>query len=122
MTRRCLISGGVLLGLLLAFQGSGGAHVFPDHSDPRVGSEISSAPPLVRIWFDGQMEPIFSTVQVLDASGKEVSRPDSRVDDKDPAILEVSVPALSPGIYTVVWKALARDGHVTEGKFKFTIK
>ena len=120
--KKSILYGGVL-GLLLTFlSGSGSAHIFPDHSDPRVGSEIKGSPSMVRIWFDGQMEPIFSTLQVLDISGKEVSRQDSRVNEMDPSILEVSVPSLPPGKYDVIWKALARDGHLTEGKFSFTIK
>lgn len=116
------IYGGVLFGLLLFSSPSGSAHVFPDHSDPRVGSEIHDSPTLVRVWFDGQLEPIFSTLQLLDGSGKEVSRQDSRVNEKDPSILEVSIPPLTPGKYWVIWKVLARDGHLTEGKFSFTVK
>ncbi|MBI1822352.1 MAG: copper resistance protein CopC [Nitrospirae bacterium] len=113
---------GVLLGLLLFLPWDAFAHVFPDHSDPRVGSEIKDAPSSVRIWFDGQLEPIFSTLQVFDSSGKEVTHQDARVNEKDTAILEVSIPHLPPGKYQVNWKALARDGHLTEGKFYFTIK
>jgi methionine-rich copper-binding protein CopC len=122
MILKRLIYGGILFGLLLLSPRSVLAHIFPDHSDPRVGSEIKGSPSMVRIWFDGQMEPIFSTLQVLDISGKEVSRQDSRVNEMDPSILEVSVPSLPPGKYDVIWKALARDGHLTEGKFSFTIK
>lgn len=116
------IYGGIVLGLLLFWPGDLLAHVFPDHSDPRVGSEIAGAPRMVKIWFDGFLEPVFSTLQVMDASGKEVSLKDSRVDEKDPSVLEVSVPPLSPGKYEVDWKALSKDGHLTEGKFFFKVK
>ena len=114
---------GALYGLLLfLFPLNVLAHVFPDHSDPRVGWEIKGSPSKVRIWFDGLLEPVFSTLQVLDPSGKEVSLQNSRVNEKDATILEVSVSSLPPGKYEVVWKALARDGHLTEGKYNFTIK
>ena len=114
---------GVLTGLLLLLSPRyGSAHVFPDHSDPRVGSEIIASPSVVKIWFDGALEPVFSTLRVLDLSGKEVCRDDSRVDAKDSTLLEVSVPSLPPGKYQVIWKALARDGHLSEGKFNFTVK
>jgi methionine-rich copper-binding protein CopC len=79
-------------------------------------------PEWVKIWFDGALEPVFSTLRVLDSSGKEVSRGDSRVEEKDSTLLEVSVPSLPPGQYQVIWKVLARDGHLTEGKFNFTVK
>jgi methionine-rich copper-binding protein CopC len=120
--RKIKFVGGVLLGLLLLVVRPGLAHVFPDHSDPRVGSEIKSSPPTVRIWFDGEIEPIFSTLQVQDSTGKEVSLKNERVNEKDPSILEVSIPSLPPGKYSAIWKALARDGHLTEGKFSFTVK
>jgi methionine-rich copper-binding protein CopC len=116
--RRGALSG--LLVCLLSLTAFG--HVFPDHSDPRVGSEVKGSPSMVKIWFDGALEPVFSTLQVLDSSGKEVSREDSRVEEKDSTLLEVSVPSLPPGQYQVLWKVLARDGHLTEGKFSFTVK
>ena len=122
MKLKRLITIGILLGLLLFLPWDGFAHVFPDHSDPRVGSEIKDTPPAVRIWFDGQLEPIFSTLQVFDSSGKEVTHQDARVNEKDASILEVSIPRLPPGKYQVNWKALARDGHLTEGKFSFRVK
>lgn len=39
---KTLIYGGVLLGLHLFLPGYGFAHAFPDHSEPRVGSEIKT--------------------------------------------------------------------------------
>ncbi len=77
---------------------------------------------MVKIWFDGALEPVFSTLRVLDPSGIEVSREDSRVEANDSTLLEVSVPSLPPGKYQVIWKVLSRDGHLTEGKFNFTVK
>jgi methionine-rich copper-binding protein CopC len=114
---------GALTGLLvILFSLTAFGHVFPDHSDPRVGSEVKDSPSMVKIWFDGALEPVFSTLQVLDPSGKEVSHEDSRVEEKDSTLLEVSVPSLPPGKYQVIWKALARDGHLSEGKYHFTVK
>ena len=39
------------------------AHAFPDHSEPRVGHTVDP-PPSVRVWFDGALEPVFSTIRV----------------------------------------------------------
>jgi len=41
------------------------AHAFPDHSEPRVGHTVD-APRAVRVWFDGAIEPVFSTLRVED--------------------------------------------------------
>jgi copper resistance protein C len=98
------------------------AHAYPDHADPKVGSTISAAPSIVRIWFDSDLEPLFSSIHVQDQSGKNVDKGDSRVNASDPSLLEVSVPLLHPGTYRVFWDVVARDGHRTTGNFSFTIK
>jgi methionine-rich copper-binding protein CopC len=97
------------------------AHAFPDHSEPRVGHTVE-APRSVRIWFDGEIEPVFSTIRVEGADGRRVDSGDARVNPKDNTLLEVSVPALAPGRYRVFWSVVARDGHRTEGSFPFRIK
>src|SRR5882724_7604785 len=96
---------------LLAAPGLAAAHAFPDHSEPRVG-----------IWFDGQLEPVFSTVHVENADRQRVDKRDARVDPSDQTLLEVSLPPLPPGRYRVFWSVVARDGHRTEGDFSFRIR
>jgi methionine-rich copper-binding protein CopC len=98
------------------------AHVFPDHSDPRVGSTIEGSPASVRIWFDGALEPVFTTIVVKDSRGQQVDKGKGRVDPSDPTLLETVLPQLPPGTYQVIWEALARDGHRTEGDYTFTVK
>ncbi|HXU67333.1 MAG TPA: copper resistance protein CopC [Casimicrobiaceae bacterium] len=46
---------------------------------------------------------------------------DSHVDAAEPMVLAVSVPALAPGTYRVVWRVVSVDTHVTEGDFTFDI-
>ncbi len=98
------------------------AHAFPDHSDPRVGSTVSGPPSQVRIWFDSDLEPAFSSLMVHNMDGKMVDKRDVRVDPSDSKLLVVSVPPLPPGAYLVIWNVVARDGHRTQGQFTFTIK
>jgi copper resistance protein C len=97
------------------------AHAFPDHSDPRVGYSVE-APRSVRIWFDGAIEPVFSTIRVEDGDKRRVDAGDARVDTKDNRLLEVSLTVLPPGRYKVFWSVVARDGHRTEGMFPFQVK
>ena len=96
-------------------------HAFPDHSEPRVGHTVA-APPAVRIWFDGAIEPVFSTLRVEDADKRRVGKNDAHVSPIDRTLLEVSLPPLAPGRYQVFWSVVARDGHRTEGSFAFRIK
>ncbi len=97
------------------------AHAFPDHSSPRVGAMLFSPPESVRIWFDGYLEPSFSTIEVYDKNEVRVDKQDGAVNALDPTLLEVWLPTLSFGVYRVVWTAVAIDGHRTEGDFTFTI-
>jgi methionine-rich copper-binding protein CopC len=97
------------------------AHAFPDHSEPRVGHTVDP-PSVVRVWFDGAIEPVFSTIRVEDGDQQRVDRGDARVDPADSTLLEVSVPPLPPGRYKVFWSVVARDGHRTEGSFPFRVK
>ena len=97
-------------------------HAFPDHSDPKVGSTVTASPAQVRIWFDSDLEPAFSTIVVHNANNEMVDKKDGRVDPSSPTLLQVSLPKLPPGIYRVMWNVVARDGHRTIGDFTFTIK
>lgn len=108
--------------LLAATPARTSAHVFPDHSDPRVGSTLKIPPAMVRIWFDGSLEPAFSSIRVMNANQQAVDKGDGHVDDHDNTILEVSLPSLPAGKYHVFWVAISVDTHRTEGDFSFTIE
>ena len=112
----------LLAAALLATPQRGLAHAFPDHSDPRVGHALDAPPPAVRIWFDGEIEPVFSTIRVEDSNKQRVDKGDGRVDAQDKTLLEVSLPVLPAGRYQVFWSVVARDGHRTEGRFPFQVK
>lgn len=98
------------------------AHAFLDHADPRVGSTVPESPRSVRLWFTQALEPAFSRVHVVDASGKTVDAGDAHVDTTDTTLLTVTVPALVPGTYRVQWRVVSVDTHVTEGDYTFQIK
>jgi len=44
------------------------------------------------------------------------------VDANGRRLLQVSVPTLAPGTYSVHWAVLSIDGHRTTGDFRFTVK
>ncbi|MBZ0159968.1 MAG: copper resistance protein CopC [bacterium] len=110
----------LVMGLLLTTSLAWG-HAFPDHSDPRVGWTVDKSPAQVRIWFDGAIEPAFSTIKVVNADGQQVNKQDGRVNAADPTLLEVDLPPLSPGKYRVFWSVVAIDTHRTEGDYPFTV-
>jgi methionine-rich copper-binding protein CopC len=115
----------ILLWLVLACASfiapNAGAHAFLDHAAPAVGSTVHGSPSQVKLWFTQQLEPAFSSAQVLDRSGKRVDKTDAKVDASDATVLNVSLPQLAPGTYKVTWRVLSVDTHVTEGDFTFDV-
>ena len=97
------------------------SHAFLDHAAPTVGSVARVAPSEVRLVFTQQLEPAFSTLQVLDAGGKRVDNGDARVDRADATVFAVSLPPLPGGKYHVKWRVLSVDTHVTEGDYTVEI-
>jgi copper resistance protein C len=97
------------------------AHAFLDHAAPAVGSTVRAPPTQIKLWFTQALEPAFSTVRVVDRSNQRVDRGDVKVDSADATILVVSIPALAPGRYRVVWRVLSVDTHVSEGDFTFDV-
>jgi hypothetical protein len=98
------------------------AHAFLDHADPKVGSVVTTPPKEIKLWFTEEIEPDFSTVEVHDSQGNRFDKQDAHQDSSDKKLMIVSVPALSAGEYTVIWKVVSTDTHHTHGSFKFTIK
>jgi methionine-rich copper-binding protein CopC len=114
----------VILGaflILLADSAQLEAHAFLQRAEPCVGSTVQTSPSEVRIRFTENVEPAVSSVQVLDASGKEVDKRDVHLDRSDHAMLEVSLPRLTAGTYKVVWRVVSVDTHVTNGSFTFQV-
>jgi len=97
------------------------AHAFLQHAEPGVGSTVQTSPSEVRIWFTESIEPAFSTIQVFNASGKEVDKRDVHLDRTNQALLHVSLPRLGAGTYKVIWRVVSVDTHVTNGNFTFQI-
>ena len=62
--------------ILLAGSARLEAHAFLKDADPGVGSTVQTSPNEVRIRFTENIEPAFSSIQVFDASGKEVDKRD----------------------------------------------
>jgi methionine-rich copper-binding protein CopC len=101
--------------------GSAHAHAFLDRASPAVGSEVSSAPPMLTLTYTEPVEPLFCVVHVTDGSGTDVEQGKPSVKD-DGRTLVVALKKLTPGEYHVEWHVTSVDTHKTEGHFTFTVK
>jgi methionine-rich copper-binding protein CopC len=97
------------------------AHAFLQRAEPAVGSTVQKSPSEVRIRFTENIESAISSIQVFEASGKEVDKRDVHLDRSDQKLLQVSLLPLEAGIYKVVWRVVSVDRHVTTGSFTFRV-
>jgi len=97
------------------------AHAQLRRAEPPVGGTVRGSPALVELTFSEALEPRFSTITVTDAAGTQVDKRDLHVVLGDAKRLAVSLGAVPPGAYTVVWHATSVDTHRTEGTFTFSV-
>jgi copper resistance protein C len=107
--------------MLLLGAGVAWSHAFLERAEPRVGSTVKSAPSQVRAWFTQELEPAFSTLEVVNEKGERVDRGPAQVDARTKTLLQVPLGPLAPGTYRVKWRVLSLDTHVTEGDFTFRV-
>lgn len=85
-------------------------------------STLKRAPKEVKLYFSERLEPAYSTVRVENGHGARMDRGDGHVDRANPFLLRVTVSPLAQGVYTVLWRVLSVDSHITEGRFTFRIE
>lgn len=98
------------------------AHSGLQRAEPPVESTLKRPPKELKLYFSERLEPAYSRVRVEDGQGARVDRDDSRVDRSNPLLLRVTLPPLAPGTYTVIWRVLSVDSHITEGRFMFRVE
>jgi methionine-rich copper-binding protein CopC len=106
-----------LLGVGLAL-----AHSGLQRAEPPVESKLKRPPSEVKLYFTERLEPAYSTIRVQDDNGVQVDRQDCHVDSSNPLLVRVTLQPLEHGAYTVIWRVLSVDGHVTEGRFTFRVE
>lgn len=109
----------LLLGLMFGLGAEVSAHAVLVESDPVHGAVLDESPPRVLLRFNAAIEQAVTRVDLLDVN--KASTPLRTVESSIDRVI-VALPRLSPGVYTVAYKVLARDGHVTEGFIRFTIR
>ena len=121
-TRRARALGAALalLGVLTA-AGLVDGHALLSRSDPPAASTLRVAPGEVRLWFTESLEPTFSAAHLVDGARRRVDAAVGRVDPLDAALLRMTLPALAAGTYTVVYRVVSVDSHVTSGELSFRI-
>jgi copper resistance protein C len=104
--------------LAILWAGACVAHAHLQSSIPAANAQLARAPSTLTLNFSEKAQ--LAVLKVTHA-GNPVAVPIDRT--LAPAItITVPLPALEPGKYEVMWKAIAHDdGHVTKGSFSFSV-
>ena len=97
------------------------AHASLVSSVPAQRSTVTNPPRRVVLTFNERLEPAYTRVSVWDASGQQVDLKDGAVDLGNPKVVNVTLPPLRPGPYTVRYRVLSVDGHIVEASFAFSV-
>lgn len=98
------------------------AHALLERSVPASGAMLNNAPATVTIFFDSELEPVFSKLIVKTDQGQQVSQGNGNVASGDAKSLSVNVLTKAKSVYHVYWDVVSRDGHHARGEFTFTVK
>ena len=92
-------------------------------SEPAADAVISAAPKELRLKFNEELVPKFSSADVKNQKGQKVEIGAAAADPKDKKQLVVPLTKpLTAGIYKVEWHAVAADTHRVQGSYSFTVK
>ncbi len=119
---RPLLASVLALGALAAAAPPAGAHANLVRAVPEPGATVDQAPQVVYAEFSEAIDLSFSRLEVLDASGAEVTAGPTERDPTGPNAMLVPVAPLANGAYVVVWRTLSVvDGHVIRGSYAFGV-
>ena len=93
-------------------------HAVLIESNPPNHATLYKAPQTFLLKFNAALEEVITRVYLIDPEKHQT--PLEKVAETKSDQVVVRLPPLSPGVYTILYKVLARDGHVTEGRVQFT--
>jgi methionine-rich copper-binding protein CopC len=98
------------------------AHATLLGTSPEAGATLAAAPKQIALTFNEKVAGPFSSITLADSAGKPVATAKASVDAANPAVLQLALPALPAGAYSVKWAVAGHDGHRRQGEFTFTVK
>lgn len=98
------------------------AHAIVVRTSPAQGGVGAEDIGNVDVWYDAGIRDAFAALAVVSDSGERVDKRDAAIDSADPSHVSVSVNRLTPGKYTVRYRALSADGHLVSGAWYFEVR
>ncbi|QGQ95939.1 hypothetical protein EHS13_14175 [Paenibacillus psychroresistens] len=87
---------------------------------PMPNSILASSPPVIKLTFNERLEKELFSIKVMDSQGKSVTSAKTQM-SLTQRELNLTLPPLNDGVYTVDYKVISADGHPIEADYTFTI-
>lgn len=112
----------VLLLVMLMLTGAPmvSAHATLEQTVPTANAELKESPPKIELTFNEAIEPGVSSVEVLDSQSRKVTSAKAEL-NANRTVLQLALPVLDDGIYTVAYRIVSEDGHPVSGSYVFVV-
>jgi copper resistance protein C len=114
-----------LLGLAPILAGAAARHLKLIRSEPAANTALAISPTQVKLWFTQRPELTVTSIKLKSGTGatavERALAPLSRAAANGAPIVAPVGAALAAGHYEVVWRTMARDGHVLNGVIPFDV-
>lgn len=119
------LAGVMLLASLPVVMFAAARHLKLIRSEPLANAHLTAAPTEVKLWFTQRPELTVTSIKVKSGTGttavERALAPLARAAAANSPITAPVGAALAPGHYEVVWRTMARDGHVLNGVIPFDV-
>lgn len=129
MNARSMMRRSVLALLLVGVPALAGAsmlHLKLSRSEPAANAVLTASPRQVKLWFTQKPELTVTSIKMTSGIGatavERALAPLSRADAADAPITAPVGAPLAAGHYEIVWRTMARDGHVLNGVIPFDVR
>jgi methionine-rich copper-binding protein CopC len=102
---------------LVTFGVTASAHAHLEKSTPADGSVITTSPSNLVLNFSAAARLTALSIQKGDEPAQNLKPLPTTAAQQ----ISVALPQLAPGTYSVSWRAMSDDGHVTSGTLHFTL-
>lgn len=121
--RRLIVAAAAVAAVVLGVPvGSASAHAGLDESIPASGAVLTTSPTELVLDFDEPVEASLGGVDLTTSDGAPIGIGPAEPTPGDASRLVVAdVPALTDGVYVVVWQVTSADGHPARGAFTFQV-
>jgi methionine-rich copper-binding protein CopC len=97
------------------------AHAHLKSASPNPDATVAASPSELDLTFSEGIELKFSGAKIVGGAAAATGQAAFKQGDDTTLVVPIAKP-LPAGVYTVDWHVLSKDGHKTQGSYRFTIR